>query len=128
MVHRAPLGSTERFMGILIEHHAGAFPTWLAPVQAKILTITKDQDEFALKMAESLRAKGFRVEADLRNEKIGFKIREGTLAKVPYLAVVGKQEMEAGTLAIRKRNGEDAGKLTLDAFVDLLQKETAARS
>ncbi len=128
MVHRALLGSIERFMGILIEHHAGAFPTWLAPVQAKILTITKDQDEFALKMAESLRAKGFRVEADLRNEKIGFKIREGTLAKVPYLAVVGKQEMEAGTLAIRKRNGEDAGKLTLDAFVDLLQKETAARS
>ncbi|OGR91333.1 MAG: threonine--tRNA ligase [Elusimicrobia bacterium RIFCSPLOWO2_01_FULL_59_12] len=127
MVHRALLGSVERFLGILIEHYAGAFPVWLAPVQVKILTITQEQDAYARNAAESLRALGFRVETDLRNEKIGLKIREGTLQKAPYLAVVGKQEVDAGTLAVRRRSGEDAGKLTLNAFADLLQKETAGR-
>ena len=127
MVHRALLGSIERFMGILIEHHAGAFPVWLAPVQAKVLTITQDQDAYAQKAADALRAQGFRVETDLRNEKIGLKIREGAMEKVPYLAVVGKQEMEAGTLAIRKRSGEDAGKLTVDDFGALLRKDAASR-
>ena len=112
MVHRALLGSIERFIGILIENYAGAFPVWLAPVQTKILTITQDQDVYAQKAAEILRARGIRVETDLRNEKIGLKIREGAMEKIPYLAVVGNQEMEAGTLAIRKRNGEDGGKLT----------------
>jgi threonyl-tRNA synthetase len=123
MVHRALLGSVERFMGVLIEHFAGAFPTWLAPVQTKILTITDQQNDFATKAVQDLRDKGFRVEADLRNEKIGFKIREGTMEKVPYLAVIGKQEVETGTLAVRRRNGEDAGKLTLESFSELLEKD-----
>jgi threonyl-tRNA synthetase len=128
MVHRALLGSIERFMGILIEHYAGAFPLWLAPVQVKILTITPDHDAYAQKTAETLRAQGFRVETDLRNEKIGLKIREGTLEKVPYLAVVGKQEMEAGTLALNKYPKTDAGKLTIADFTSLLKKEAESRA
>jgi threonyl-tRNA synthetase len=127
MVHRALLGSVERFMGILIEHYAGIFPVWLAPVQAKVLTITQKHDEAAAKAADALRAQGFRVETDLRNEKIGLKIREGTLEKVPYLAVIGDKELQDGTLAIRRRNGENAGTMSVAAFAELLQKEAAAR-
>jgi threonyl-tRNA synthetase len=124
MVHRALLGSIERFIGILIENFAGAFPVWLAPVQVKILTITQKHDEYASKAAEALKARGFRVETDLRNEKIGFKIREGTLQKVPYLAVIGDREMQEGTLALRKLNGENAGTISVDAFADQLVNES----
>ncbi len=127
MVHRALLGSIERFIGILIEHYGGAFPLWLAPVQVKVLTITPDHDAYAEKTAEALRAQGFRAVADLRNEKIGLKIREGTLEKIPYLVVVGNQEMETGVLAINKYPKTDAGKLTLEAFIELLNKEMTSK-
>jgi threonyl-tRNA synthetase len=121
MVHRALLGSVERFIGVMIEHYGGAFPTWLAPVQVKLLTITQDQDAFVEKTAEALRARGFRVETDIRNEKIGYKIREGTLEKIPYLVVIGKQEMESGTLAVTQYPKTDLGKLTLDQLTERLQ-------
>jgi len=126
MLHRAIVGSMERFIGILIEHHAGAFPTWLAPVQAVVLNITDAQAGYAAEVAQDLVARGFRVEADLRNEKIGYKIREHTLAKVPYLLVVGDREREAGAVAVRTRGGEDAGSMPLAAFVERMQSECAA--
>ncbi len=124
MVHRALLGSIERFIGILIEQHAGAFPLWLAPVQAKVLTITDRQNEFAAKLTQDLNAKGFRVEADLRNEKIGAKKRDALLEKVPLLLTAGDREMEAGTLAVARRTGENLGTLTLSAVQALLYKES----
>ncbi|MBX2858088.1 MAG: threonine--tRNA ligase [Cellvibrionaceae bacterium] len=127
MLHRAILGSFERFIGILIENYEGAFPVWLAPEQAVILNITDKQGEYALNVEKSLRNKGFRVTSDLRNEKIGFKIREHTIQKVPYLLVVGDQEVENRTLAVRTRTGEDLGTLTLDSFIDLLSKDIAKR-
>ncbi len=128
MIHRALVGSLERFMGILIEHHAGAFPVWLAPVQAAVLTITDQQNDFAGSVIKELHAGGLRAEADLRNEKIGLKIREATMKKIPYLAVVGKKEVEAGTVAVRRRNGEDLGSMPLEAFKNLLRNEAAAKS
>jgi threonyl-tRNA synthetase len=127
MLHRAILGSLERFVGILIEEHAGALPVWLAPVQAVILTITDDQHEYARKLEAALRKHGWRVESDLRNEKIGFKIREHTLQRIPYLLVVGKKEAQEGTLAVRTRKGEDLGGMTLEAFQTMLTRETASR-
>jgi threonyl-tRNA synthetase len=123
MLHRAILGSFERFIGILIENYAGEMPIWLAPVQAEILTITDSQAEYASSAAESLQQKGFRVNADLRNEKIGFKIREHTMQKVPYLLVVGDREVEAGQVAVRARNGEDLGVMTLPEFEAHLSAE-----
>ena len=105
MLHRAILGSFERFIGILIEHYEGKFPVWLAPVQAVIMNITDNQAEFA-KPAKTLSKQGFRVETDLRNEKIGFKIRAHTLSKVPYLLVVGDKEVENGTVAVRTLSGK----------------------
>ena len=123
MLHRAIFGSFERFIGILIEHYEGAFPTWLAPVQAVILNITDKQADYCEKVVNSLQNKGFRVEADLRNEKIGFKIREHTLQKVPYLLVVGDKEVEAESLAIRDRTGTDLGVMTIDEFSVLLQQD-----
>jgi len=125
MLHRAILGSFERFIGILIEHYAGAMPAWLAPEQAIILNITDKQDEYCLKLQESLKNKGFRVSADLRNEKIGFKIREHTLQKIPYLLVVGDKEVETGTVAVRKRGGEDLGTMTFDDFCTHLSQDVA---
>ena len=125
MLHRAILGSLERFIGILIEEHAGALPAWLAPVQAVLLTITDKQAEYAKKMEESLKKQGFRVESDLRNEKIGFKIREHTLQRIPYLLVIGEKEALNGTLAVRTRTGEDLGSLTLEAFRERLASESA---
>jgi len=116
MLHRAVLGSFERFIGILIEHHEGAFPAWLAPVQAVVMNITDAQREYALKVEESLKNKGFRVISDLRNEKIGFKIREHTLDKLPFLLVVGDREAETETVAVRARRGDDLGTMTLDEF------------
>jgi len=127
MIHRALLGSLERFFGILIEHFAGKFPPWLAPVQAVVLNITDQQADYARKIEESLQNQGFRVESDLRNEKIGFKIREHTLQRVPYLLVVGDREMENGKVAVRSREGEDLGSMDPNGFVDLLVTEVAKR-
>jgi threonyl-tRNA synthetase len=125
MLHRAILGSLERFIGILIEEYAGALPTWLAPVQAVVLTITDRQAGYARALAERLGRDGRRIETDLRNEKIGFKIREHTLQRVPYLLVVGDKEALNGTLAVRTRTGEDLGSMTPEAFSERLTGETA---
>ena len=127
MIHRALLGSLERFFGVLIEHFAGRFPPWLAPVQAVVLNITDRQADYAAEIGESLKNQGFRSEVDLRNEKIGFKIREHTLHRVPYLLVVGDREMESGTVAVRSREGEDLGSMALDGFVERLAAEVAMR-
>jgi threonyl-tRNA synthetase len=123
MLHRAIFGSFERFIGILIEHFEGAFPSWLAPEQAVVLNITDKQAEYCKKVVNSLQNKGFRVKADLRNEKIGFKIREHTLQRIPYLLVVGDKEVEAKSLAVRDRAGNDLGVMTIDEFSVLLQKD-----
>ena len=125
MLHRAVLGSFERFIGILIEQYAGALPAWLAPQQAAILNITEKQTEYCLKVEETLRNKGFRVISDLRNEKIGFKIREHTLQKIPYLLVVGDKEVESKAVSVRKRSGDDLGAMTLVDFLELLGKDVA---
>ena len=125
MLHRAVFGSIERFIGILIEEYAGAFPPWLAPVQAAVLTITDKQGDYARSIAGNLAKEGFRVETDLRNEKIGFKIREHTLQRVPYLLVIGEKEAQNGTLAVRTRTGEDLGSMTLQAFSERLTQEIA---
>jgi threonyl-tRNA synthetase len=127
MLHRAILGSFERFIGILIEHYEGVFPTWLAPTQAVVLNITDKQSEYAQKVEDSLKNKGFRVVSDLRNEKIGFKIREHTIQKVPYLLVVGDKEVESQTVAVRARRGEDLGSMDLDAFTAHLTDDVARR-
>jgi threonyl-tRNA synthetase len=125
MLHRAVLGSFERFIGVLIEHYGGAMPVWLAPVQAVILNITDRQSEYCEKLEESLKNKGFRVFSDLRNEKIGFKIREHTLQKVPYLLIVGDKEVASGMVAVRKRGGEDLGAMTFDDFFNRLSHDVA---
>ncbi len=127
MLHRAILGSLERFIGILVEHYAGALPVWLAPVQAAVLNITDRQREYAETVANSLRKQGVRLELDLRNEKIGFKIREHTLQRVPYLLVVGDREVENGTLAVRTRAGKDLGAMSVDEFSTRLGTEAADR-
>jgi threonyl-tRNA synthetase len=127
MLHRAILGSFERFIGILIENYAGAFPAWLAPVQAVVMNITDRQSDWAVTVVEALRNKGFRVESDLRNEKIGFKIREHTLQRVPYLIVVGDKEVESQSVAVRTREGADLGAMPLAAFLDRLAADVAQR-
>jgi threonyl-tRNA synthetase len=127
MLHRAVLGSMERFIGILIEHHAGRFPTWLAPVQAVVLNITDGQAEYAARATEVLKNHGLRVESDLRNEKIGFKIREHTLQRVPYLLVAGDREAGSETLAVRTRNGKDLGAMPLSVVAAKLAEEVASR-
>jgi threonyl-tRNA synthetase len=123
MLHRAIVGSMERFIGILIEHHAGAFPAWLAPVQAVVMNITDAQGEYTNEVTQSLLKQGFRVESDLRNEKIGYKIREHALQKIPYLLVIGDREKENGTVAVRTRSGEDLGSMPASAFADRLRSE-----
>jgi threonyl-tRNA synthetase len=127
MLHRAILGSFERFIGILIEHYEGAMPTWLSPQQAIVLNITDKQADYAKKVEESLRNKGFRVICDLRNEKISFKIREHTLQKVPYLLVVGDKEVESNSVAVRARGGEDLGAMAIDDFAGHLAADVAKR-
>ena len=127
MLHRAILGSIERFMGILIEEYEGKFPAWLAPVQAVVMNITDDHAVYAQECLKSLRNQGFRAISDLRNEKIGLKIREHTLQRVPYLLVVGGREVENATVAVRTRGGEDLGAMTLDAFSGRLAEEIASR-
>ena len=123
MLHRAIVGSMERFIGILIEHHEGRFPAWLAPVQAVVMNITDAQADAVRGARETLAAQGFRVEADLRNEKIGYKIREHTLQRVPYLLVVGDREKENGQVAVRSREGEDLGAMTVAEFAARLRSE-----
>jgi threonyl-tRNA synthetase len=125
MIHRALMGSIERFFGILVEHYAGAFPTWLAPVQAIVLSITDKQQPYAETVASQLRAAGFRADADLRNEKIGFKIREAEKAKIPFMLVVGDREMQGGTVSVRGRSKADLGSMPVPAVLELLRKDTA---
>ena len=117
MLHRAILGSFERFIGILIEHYEGVFPTWLAPQQVAIMNITDKQSDFVEKAAKKLESHGIRVISDLRNEKIGFKIREHTLQKIPYQLVVGEREVENASVSVRARGGVDLGVKTLDEFI-----------
>ncbi|HAT6333711.1 TPA: threonine--tRNA ligase [Legionella pneumophila] len=123
MLHRAILGSFERFMGILIEHYAGKLPLWLSPVQAVVLTISEKQNEYAEKVRKTLQKRGVRANFDLRNEKIGFKIREHTLQKIPYLLVVGDKEVENCQVAVRTRDGIDLGVMTIDTICDTLTQE-----
>lgn len=125
MLHRAILGSFERFIGVLIEHYAGQFPSWLSPVQAIILNITDAQADYAKNIALKMQKEGFRVNLDLRNEKIGFKIREHTLARVPYLLVVGDKEVETQTLAVRTQQGQDLGAMSPESFSELLKGDIA---
>ena len=127
MLHRAILGSFERFIGILLEHHAGSLPSCLAPTQAVVLNITDNQADYAKSVVEALEKQGFRVESDLRNEKIGFKIREHTIQRVPYLLVVGDREVENNCVAVRTRTGEDLGSVPLQEFVQRLNTEVASR-
>lgn len=127
MLHRAILGSFERFIGVLIEHFAGEFPPWLAPTQAVVLNITDSQADYCDDVVKSLKQKGFRVESDLRNEKVGFKIREHTIQKVPYLLVVGDREIENGEVAVRARNGDDLGTMSIEAFSELLSENVAKK-
>ena len=126
MLHRAVLGSLERFIGILIEHYAGAMPLWLSPLQLVVMNITDRQAPYVEDCVKRLRNKGFRVESDLRNEKIGFKIREHTLMRVPYLLVAGDREVEQGSVAVRTRKGEDLGSMSLDELTERLQHEVTA--
>ncbi len=126
MLHRAIVGSMERFLGILIEHHAGAFPLWLAPEQVVVMSISEHQADYAAAVAQRLRAAGWRAAADLRNEKISYKIREHSLQKLPYQLVVGDKEKQAGNVAVRTRGGEDLGAMSLDTFIARLESEAEA--
>lgn len=123
MVHRAIMGSVERFIGILTEHFAGAFPAWLAPVQARILTVTDAQEDFARQCRDALQQAGVRVETDLRNEKLGYKVREAQMEKIPYALVIGDQEAGQNAVNVRARGGNNLGVMSIDAFVELLRQE-----
>ena len=127
MLHRAILGSIERFIGVLLEHYEGNLPLWLAPVQAVVLNITDAQAEYTEQVAEKLRQQGFRVESDLRNEKVGYKIRGRTLEKIPYLLIVGDREVENGEIAVRLRDGTDLGAMSVEALMARLRDEVARR-
>jgi len=128
MLHRAILGSLERFIGMLIEHHAGAMPLWLSPVQAMLMNITDGQAEYVAKVAEEMLAQGLRVETDLRNEKITYKIREHSLQKLPYQVIVGDKEVQANKVAVRSRKGEDLGQMSVAEFIDKLKREVNAKA
>ena len=123
MLHRAILGSMERFIGILLEHYAGALPLWLAPMQVAVMNISEGQRGYAQDVAQALRAAGYRAEADLRNDKISYKIREHSLQKLPYLLVVGEKEKAANKVAVRTRGGEDLGVMDVEDFVVRLGSE-----
>ncbi|WP_257812040.1 threonine--tRNA ligase [Aggregatibacter actinomycetemcomitans] len=127
MIHRAILGSIERFIGIITEEYAGFFPVWLAPTQAVVMNITYSQSEYVQKVAKQLSDAGLRVKTDLRNEKVGFKIREHTLHRVPYMLVCGDKEIEAGKVAVRTRKGQDLGTFTVEEFLDILKKQVRNR-
>ena len=122
MIHRVVLGSIERFIGVITEHFAGAFPVWLNPVQVKVLTVTDRALDYADKVAGELNAQGIRVEVDARSEKIGKKIREATLGKIPYMLVVGDRDIENETVSVRTRGGEDLGAMSLDTFSAMLRR------
>ncbi len=128
MLHRAVLGSLERFIGILVENHSGALPLWLAPVQMVVMNISQAQETYAGQAADALRAAGFRVQSDLRNEKITYKIREHSLQKLPYQLIVGDKEMAAGLVAVRNRQGEDLGQMSVEALIERLNSELHAGS
>ncbi len=128
MLHRAILGSLERFIGMLIENHAGALPLWLAPVQVSVLNISEGQSEYALKVEQALKKQGFRVQADLRNEKITYKIREHSVQKVPYIVVIGDKERDANTVAVRARGNVDLGVMSVDSLVERLREEIADKA
>jgi threonyl-tRNA synthetase len=129
MIHRALAGSMERFFGVLIEHYGGAFPAWLAPVQAVVAPISEHQLEYATDVRDKLRARGFRVEVDASNEKLGYKIRHWKTQKVPYILVVGRSEVEAGTIAPNERgNDEKRPSLSVDAFADELADRIARKN
>ncbi|NTS78232.1 threonine--tRNA ligase [Catenovulum sp. SM1970] len=128
MIHRAILGSLERFIGILIEEYAGILPTWISPKQAVVLNITDKQSDFALDVVEKLKKVGIRAQADLRNEKIGFKIREHTLKRVPYMLVTGDKEVESGQVAVRTRKGDDLGSMPVEDFIKLISEEVENRT
>jgi threonyl-tRNA synthetase len=123
MIHRVVFGSIERFIGILTEHFAGAFPLWLSPVQARIMTITNRADEAAEQVCLELKAAGLRVETDTRNEKIGFKIREANVQKIPYMLVLGDKEAESGCVAVRSRREGDLGTMSLEDLLEKMLKE-----
>ena len=128
MLHRAILGSLERFIGILIEHHAGALPLWLAPVHAVVMNISEGQAEYAKEVALRLKKAGFRVEADLRNEKINYKIREHSVHKLPYQIVVGEKEKAGGVVAVRVRGGQDLGQMPIDTLIERWLREVEAKA
>ena len=128
MIHRVVLGSIERFIGVITEHFAGAFPAWLAPVQVKVLPVTDRAEGYAKEVAAKLEDLGFRCEVDERSEKIGKKIREATLEKVPFMLVVGDRDMENGTVSPRRRSGEDLGAMSLEQFAELLGDEVKSKA
>ena len=128
MLHRAFVGSLERFIGILIEEHAGALPTWLAPEQVSVLTITDSQADYARKVAKTLQNQGLRVNLDLRNEKITYKIREHSLQKQPYILVVGDKEMAAGAVSVRARGNKDLGVMSIESFAEQIASDIAQKS
>jgi threonyl-tRNA synthetase len=125
MLHRAIVGSLERFIGMLIEHHAGAMPAWLAPVQVAVLNISEGQADYAAQVAKTLQNQGLRVQLDLHNEKITYKIRKHSLQKLPYIVVVGDKEKEAGAVAVRARGNQDLGAMSLESFAQRLVQDVA---
>ena len=128
MIHRVVFGSIERFIGVITEQFAGAFPTWIAPVQVKVMDMTDRTRDAAEDIAAKLDAMGIRVETDLRNEKIGFKIREAQLQKIPYMLIIGDKEVENGVVAVRSRKSGDLGTMTLEAFAEKVLDEVKTRS
>ena len=127
MLHRAIFGSLERFFGILLEHHAGKLPAWLSPVQAIVMNISEKQAKYAEEAADFLKNQGLRIESDLRNEKVGYKIREHTLKRVPYLLVAGDREIESRSLAVRTRSGKDLGAMPLEEVAARIARDVASR-
>jgi threonyl-tRNA synthetase len=127
MIHRVVLGSIERFIGILIEHYAGAFPLWLAPVQVRVLTVGERHVEHASALEQKMSEAGIRVETDLRSEKVGYKIREAQVHQIPYMVVVGDKEVESGTLSIRHRRQGDLGAMSLEEFIERVENETRSK-
>jgi threonyl-tRNA synthetase len=123
MIHRALLGSLERFFGVLVEHYAGAFPVWLAPVQAAVMNITDAQADYAAQIADALKKAGLRIELDSRGEKIGAKIRDAQIKKVPYMIIIGKREAEQGTISVRSRVKGDEGSMEISAFIERIKQE-----
>ncbi|MBQ7896098.1 MAG: threonine--tRNA ligase, partial [Oscillospiraceae bacterium] len=128
MIHRVVFGSIERFIGVITEHFGGAFPTWLAPVQVKVMPITDRTADYAIALADKLNGLGMRAETDLRNEKIGYKIREAQMQKLPYMLVVGDKEAENGTVSVRTRGGVDLGAMPVDEFIAKIQEEIATKA